>query len=365
MAGNPRVISDINSPERRRRRHRIGAFMTHKIGHGGTHFTSWAQNLRSVSAGATVPSIAYSSNTKRLAIAIGERVLILDAKTLAKEYEAPHGAPVRGVTFAGSDVAVATVGDDGFVRVFQFWSAAPTTLFEAAGEDGTAARSVAYCSSGPLLAVGYANGTAKVFSCVKDGGCIATLRGHDVGMRVLGVEFSRDGKLMASACEDGTARVWSTSDGDSQPIAVLKPFKSAAGGPCTKVRFGSVRTSGMVVVATASGHAHVFHLPAAPGEEPVLAHTLKGHAGGINDLAIGENGEVLATASQDKSIRLWTLRDGQHARALPGGGDVLALSFSTSGSANLACATAKGTIKIFGIVPRGAEAGLLVTGGTF
>ena len=148
-----------------------------------------------------------------------------------------------------------------------------------------------------------------------------------------------------------------------------------ASGAFNRVRFGSKRTGGLVVVATAGGMAYAFQLPPpskvprsgtmlpaglhAEGAELTPVVTFKGHTGSVRDIAVGENGEVLATASQDRSIRLWKLRTGEHCRALPGGGDVLALSFSSSGAANLAAATAKGVLKVFGIVPRGAQAGML------
>lgn len=164
---------------------------------------------------------------------------------------------------------------------------------------------------------------------------------------------------MASASADGTARVWATT-ADGACAAVLRAPQS---GACVAVRFGAVRTSGLVVVAAAGGAAHAFELGSCPsGAELAPARSFKGHAGGLNDLAIGENGEVLATASADKSVRLWKLRTGEHCRALPGGGDVLALSFSSSGAANLASATAKGALKVWGIVPRGAEAGMFAGG---
>ena len=171
-----------------------------------------------------------------------------------------------------------------------------------------------------------------------------------------GTDLSRDCKLLATASADGGARVWRVPDGAC--TAVL--HAGAKAGQLNRVRFGSVRTSSMVVVATASGEALAFQLPSGSGAPAELrpALSFKGHTGPCHDLAIGENGEVLATASQDRAIRLWKLRSGEHARALPGGGEVVALAFSSRGAANLATATAKGTVKVFGIVPRGGDAGM-------
>jgi len=75
-------------------------------------------------------------------------------------------------------------------------------------------------------------------------------------------------------------------------------------------------------------------------------------------VALGENGEVCATVSTDKTLRFWTLRIFAFARSLPGGGALAAVAFSTVGSANVVTATARGKVKRFGIVPKGKERGL-------
>ena len=186
------------------------------------------------------------------------------------------------------------------------------------------------------------------------------LNGHTAP--VLGVDFSSEGssRYVASASADGTARLWSSADGAC--VAVLRP---PTAGVCHQVRFGVVRTRDLVVVATASGAAHAFSLPplaAAPGSDVAptaeVTPTLSfgGHTAGVSGVAIGvaigENGEVLATASLDKTVKLWKLRTGEHCRALPGGGSVRAVSFSSAGAANLVLATAKGTVRVFGIRPK-------------
>ena len=327
----------------------------HKIGHGGTHFTSWAQELRSTTTSTSVSSLGYSASAKHLVVAAGSAVLVVSASTLATVVELDHGALVHGVTFAGSESVVASVGGDGAARVWDCSAATQSHAFEGAG---SAACSVAFgiAAGQPLLAVGYADGTAGLRGWT--GECLVTLPAHSGP--VLGLDLSRDCKLLATASADGGARVWRVPDGAC--TAVL--HAGAKAGQLNRVRFGSVRTSSMVVVATASGEALAFQLPSGSGAPAELrpALSFKGHTGPCRDLAIGENGEVLATASQDRAIRLWKLRSGEHARALPGGGEVVALAFSSRGAANLATATAKGTVKVFGIVPRGGDAGMFARG---
>ena len=258
------------------------------------------------------------------------------------------------MTFAGSESVVASVGGDGAARVWDCSSATQSHAFEGAG---SAACSVAFglAAGQPLLAVGYADGTAGLWSW--PGECLVTLPAHSGP--VLGLDLSRDCKLLATASADGGARVWRVPDGAC--TAVL--HAGAKAGQLNRVRFGSVRTSSMVVVATASGEAR---LPAAVGlrcARGAQARALiqRAHRPVPRPRHLREwrgAGDGLA----GPGIRLWKLRSGEHARALPGGGEVVALAFSSRGAANLATATAKGTVKVFGIVPRGGDAGMFARG---
>jgi WD40 repeat protein len=87
-----------------------------------------------------------------------------------------------------------------------------------------------------------------------DGRELLTLRGHTNG--IVRVVFSPDGKRLATACQDGTAKVWD-------------PIKG----------------------------------------------TLRGHSESVNDIAFSPDGRRLATASADGTVKVWDTSDWQELLA--------------------------------------------------
>jgi WD40 repeat protein len=69
---------------------------------------------------------------------------------------------------------------------------------------------VAFSPDGKLLATASGDKTARLWE-VASGKALATLAGHE--NEVNAVAFSPDGKLVATASADGTTRLWEVSNG--------------------------------------------------------------------------------------------------------------------------------------------------------
>lgn len=84
-------------------------------------------------------------------------------------------------------------------------------------------------------------------------------------------------------------------------------------------------------------------------EDSSLATTLKGHSSDVNSVAFSPNGEILASASDDNTIKLWNVATKQEIRTLKGHSQwIWTVAFSPDGK-TLASSGKDKTIKIWNL----------------
>ena len=113
--------------------------------------------------------------------------------------------------------------------------------------------------------------------------------------------FTRDGKTLASASEDGAVRLWDVAAGTER-------LKLAAADEGVQALVTTPDGKGLI----AEGAGHVLQLwDTAGGRE---RRQFRGHTGRILALAITRGGETLASSSTDGTLRLWDVAAGTEKR---------------------------------------------------
>jgi WD40 repeat protein/energy-coupling factor transporter ATP-binding protein EcfA2 len=191
--------------------------------------------------------------------------------------------------------------------------------------------SVAWSPDGKRLATASWDQTARVWDA-SSGQELLTLKGHT--NPVTSVAWSPDGKHIATASEDQTAKVWDASSG--QELLTLNghtdTVDSVAWSPDGKR------------LATASVDQTARVWDALSGQE---LHTLRGHTETVKSVAWSPDGKHLATASVDQVVKVWDASSGQEFLLLKGHTDtVTSVTWSPDGR-RLATASDDQTVKVW------------------
>ncbi|AFZ59478.1 eIF2A-related protein [Anabaena cylindrica] len=147
------------------------------------------------------------------------------------------------------------------------------------------------------------------------------------------VSFSPDGKTIATASWDKTARLWNLQG------QLIQEFKEHQ-GQVTSVSFSPDGKT----IATASDDktARLWNL------QGQLIQEFQGHQGQVNSVSFSPDGKTIATASYDKTARLWNLQ-GQLIQEFQGHqGQVNSVSFSPDGK-TIATASYDNTARLWNL----------------
>jgi WD40 repeat protein len=159
---------------------------------------------------------------------------------------------------------------------------------------------------------------------------------------VLAVGFSADGRRVLSVAEDGIVKAWDADTG--RLVGMQDPPHP---GRVTHAAFSADSRRLATSTPEPENAIHLRDVGAAVLGEPALVHpdSLRGHKADIKGLAFSADGERLASASDEGTVKLWDVRTGHQALTLRADPDLAtAVAFSPDGRF---LATAGGWIKVW------------------
>ncbi|MGH3248919.1 MAG: trypsin-like peptidase domain-containing protein [Trebonia sp.] len=322
-----------------------------------------------------VRDVAFSPDGSLIATASGDLdARIWDAakrRSRATRTLTGHAGATTAVAFSPNSSFIATASDDGTARIWHTGTGgAPAILGGHTGE----VTAVAFSPDGSFIATASSDTTVRIWDAM-NGSHRGTITAHII--KVNAVAFSPDGSFIATASDDSTARIWSLAG--HRPIATLfrwtPRLHSIISHSTVTHNLSTVNAvafspdSSFIATASDDGTARICEI--ASGTQ---LRKLIGHTGGVNAVAFSPDGSFIATASDDGTARIWHTSTGA-APAILGGhtGGVNAVAFSPDGSL-IATASSDTTVRIWDAttgtllgtliaLPGGGNAMLLVDGG--
>jgi WD40 repeat protein len=281
----------------------------------------------------------------------------------------------RAIAFSPDGQTLVSTGrlDDRAPIVWQIES----PLYSVLGKHSAAVIAIAVSPDGQTIVSAGSDARIKLWR--PDGTLIKTLSGHRAPIVYL--TFSPDGSQFASSSFDGTVRLWQP---DGTPIRTIvgdtrlgghvtfrpNAAEFAIGGNDNAVRRLQLDGTQLAAIPTRSpltssvvwqpqgtylaiGDGATIRLIAMAEGQP--SRDLFGHDAPMNDLEFQADGRVLASASDDRTVRLWDVATGEQRQVLTGHNDLVwdvtfapASPLAALNDLYLATGSADNTIKLWG-----------------
>lgn len=265
--------------------------------------------------GKFILSAVFSPDDKYIASAsFDNNVRVWDAQngSLIHKLEG-HTDVVTNVSFSPDGNMLASGSEDNTIRL---WDTNTWQCKRVLNGHTKFVLSTAFSPDSQFLVSGSLDGTIRFWE-TEEGQCICVLKGHTD--RVNSVLFHQGGQLVVSSSDDATIRIWELFNDAPKSVSLhdVSYFSSS-----------SVNSNG-TLIAGVDGYSDVC---VTEKDSKTILRKGYGHIDDVCDVRFSPDDKYIASASYDKTIRIWDANTLECIQVLKGHTTaVMSVSFSSDG----------------------------------